>query len=48
MSAWALFWMVVLVASLVGFAALAVVISIGGWRDLRAMLAELSERRQGR
>lgn len=48
MSAWASFWSVVLIVSLGGFAVLAVVVTVGGWRDLRAMLAELGERRRRR
>lgn len=48
MSAWATFWSVVLIASLAGFAVLAIVVTVGGWRDLRAMLRELGERRRPR
>lgn len=45
MGFWPTFWGVVLAASLLGFAALAIVVTVGGWRDLRAMLRELGKRR---
>lgn len=44
MEAWSTFWAAVLGLSLASFLLLAVVVTIGGWKDLRAMLAELSRR----
>ncbi|MFT5049987.1 MAG: hypothetical protein ACI8QZ_001380 [Chlamydiales bacterium] len=44
MDFWIRFWAIVLIASASGFALLAVVVTVGGWRDLRGMLAELRRR----
>jgi hypothetical protein len=44
MEFWALVWTLVLALSLGGFAVLAVVVTIGGWKDLRELLADLRKR----
>ena len=46
MDAWAIFWGVVLLASLATFAIVVVVVTIGGFRDLRAMLKNLDAQHQ--
>ena len=43
MQGWALFWGLLLVAALVVFAGLAIVVSIGGLGDIRAMLRRIDE-----
>lgn len=47
-SAWVTFWGGLLVASLALFAALAVVVTIGGVRDLRSMLGRFEAERRDR
>jgi len=44
MDSWIRFWAVFLGTSLAGFTLLAIVVTVGGWRDLREMLAELKRR----
>jgi len=41
MEGWVLFWAIVLGVSLSGFTVLALVVTVGGWKDLRKMLADL-------
>ena len=41
MNGWAMFWGSVLAIGLVVFAGLAIVVSIGGYRDIRVMLDKL-------
>ena len=43
MESWINFWGVVLIATLVIFAGLAVVISIGGFSDLKALFRSMDE-----
>ena len=38
MNGWATFWAGVIIVSLVAFTGLAIVVTIGGWRDLLALL----------
>jgi hypothetical protein len=38
MYGWATFWAGVIIVSLVAFTGLAIVVTIGGWRDLLALL----------
>lgn len=44
---WLDFWRIFLIVVLGAFALLGVVVGIGGWRDVRTMLARLGERREG-
>lgn len=44
MNFWLTFWTVVLAAALLGFAILAVVVGIGGMRDLRDLFRSIAER----
>ena len=43
MSFWEVFWQIVLLVSVVGFAALVVVIAFGGLADIRAMLRSIED-----
>ena len=43
MNFWEPFWEIVLLVSLIGFAGLAIVVSIGGLSDIRAMLRRVEE-----
>jgi hypothetical protein len=43
MTGWALFWYIVIAAAVVSYFGLAVVISIGGYFDVRKMFRRLSE-----
>ena len=44
MNFWEVFWQVVLLVSVVGFAVLVVVIAFGGLADIRAMLRSIEKR----
>jgi len=44
MNFWEGFWTIVLLVSVVGFAVLAVVVTIGGLSDIRAMLRSIETR----
>jgi hypothetical protein len=46
MNFWLTFWTVVLAAALGSFAILAVVVGIGGMRDLRDLFRSISERQK--
>ena len=41
MNGWALFWTICFGASLTLFSILAVVVGVGGWRDLKIMISRL-------
>ncbi len=41
MDGWTLFWAIVLGASLTGFSVLALVVTLGGWKELKELLAKL-------
>ena len=43
MTGWALFWYIVIAAAVVSYFGLAVVISIGGYFDVRKMFRRLSD-----
>ena len=43
MESWANFWAAVIILALTAFAILAVVVTIGGWRDLMALLKRDSQ-----
>lgn len=43
MNNWMLFWSIFLFAAIAAFAVMSVVVSIGGARDIRKMLARLNE-----
>lgn len=43
MSFWEVFWQIVFLVSVVGFAALVVVIAFGGLSDIRAMLRSIED-----
>ena len=45
MNGWLIFWQGVIGITLTAFALLAVIVSIAGWRDLKAMLRKESEKR---
>ncbi len=47
MDAWATFWGVLFVIVLVIFAVLAVVVTIGGFYDVKAMFQAINEQHQG-
>ena len=44
MNFWETFWQIILLVSVVGFAVLAVVVTFGGWSDIRAMLRKIESR----
>ncbi|NLX24058.1 MAG: hypothetical protein GXY55_20605 [Phycisphaerae bacterium] len=46
MSAWGIFWCIVLILALVSYFGLAVVISIGGFFDVKKMFRRLSENQE--
>ena len=45
MSFWISFWAILLVAALAFFGGLAIVVAIGGFRDIREMLSRLEAQR---
>jgi hypothetical protein len=47
MDAWATFWGVLLIAVLVVFAVLSVAITIGGFFDIKALLASIEAQHKG-
>lgn len=47
MGSWELFWAVLLVATMAVFFCLAVVVTIGGFRDTRAMFRNIRTRHEG-
>lgn len=48
MNLWITFWAWVIVGSMVAFAILAVVVTIGGWGDLKVMFGRRDGRLSGR
>lgn len=48
MNFWEVFWQVVLLVSVVGFAVLVVVVAFGGLSDIRAMLRSIEEHHDAR
>jgi hypothetical protein len=46
MNGWAWFWSIFLLASIAVFAAVAVVVAIGGFRDVRTMLQRIKEQHE--